>query len=74
MKILTIAIDDKGEVKFTGDLEFAQAKQIIEAILLQQAFQQGIIKGKEEIKEVKDGKENKSKAEENREGSLQKCS
>ena len=50
MKILTIAIDDKGEVKFTGDLEFAQAKQIIEAILLQQAFQQGIIKGKEEIK------------------------
>ena len=54
MKILTIAIDDKGEVKFTGDLEFAQAKQIIEAILLQQAFQQGIIKGKEEIKEVKD--------------------
>ena len=56
MKILTIAIDDKGKVKFTGDLEFAQAKQIIEAILLQQAFQQGIIKGKEEIKdkEVKD--------------------
>ena len=51
MKILTIAIDDKGEVKFTGDLEFAQAKQIIEAILLQQAFQQGIIKGKEEIKD-----------------------
>ena len=56
MKILTIAIDDKGEVKFTGDLEFAQAKQIIESILLQQAFQQGIIKGKEEIKEVKDAK------------------
>ena len=54
MKILTIAIDDKGEVKFTGDLGFTQAKQIIEAILLQQAFQQGIIKGKEEIKEVKD--------------------
>ena len=54
MKILTIAIDDKGEVKFAGDLEFGQAKQIIESILLQQAFQQGIIKGKEEIKEVKD--------------------
>ena len=54
MKILTIAINDKGEVKFTGDLGFTQAKQIIEAILLQQAFQQGIIKGKEEIKEVKD--------------------
>ena len=47
MKILTIAIDDKGEVKFAGDLELAQAKQIIESILLQQAFQQGIIKGKE---------------------------
>ena len=60
MKILTIAIDDKGEVKFTGDLGFAQAKQIIEAILLQQAFQQGIIKGKEQDKEVK----NASKGEE----------
>jgi len=31
-----------------------QVKQIIESILLQQMFQQGIIKGKEEIKEVKD--------------------
>ena len=56
MKIFSIAIDDKGEVKLTGDLELVQAKQIIESILWQQAFQQGIIKGKEEIKdkEVKD--------------------
>ena len=54
MKIFSIAIGDNGEVKLTGDLELTQAKQIIESILLQQAFQQGIIKGKEEIKEVKD--------------------
>ena len=53
MKILSIAIDDKGEVKFAGDLEFAQAKQIIESILWQQAFQQGIIEG-QKPKEVKD--------------------
>ena len=56
MKIFSIAITDNGEVKIAGDLELAQAKQIIESILLQQAFQQGMIKGKEEIKEVKDAK------------------
>jgi len=54
MKILILCLSNEGEVKLTGDLELAQAKQIIESILLQQAFQQGIIKGKEEIKEVKD--------------------
>ena len=54
MKIFTLCLSNEGEVKLTGDLELAQAKQIIESILLQQAFQQGIIKGKEEIKEVKD--------------------
>ena len=54
MKVFTLVIDTNGEVKLTGDLELAQAKQLIEAILLQQAFQQGMIKGKEEIKEVKD--------------------
>ena len=54
MKIFTLCLSNDGEVKLTGDLELAQAKQIIESILLQQAFQQGIIKGKEETKEVKD--------------------
>ena len=54
MKIFTLCLSNEGEVKLTGDLELAQVKQIIESILLQQAFQQGIIKGKEEIKEVKD--------------------
>ena len=54
MKIFTLCLSNEGEVKIAGDLELAQAKQLIEAILLQQAFQQGIIKGKEEIKEVKD--------------------
>ena len=56
MKIYTLCLSNDGEVKIAGDLELAQAKQIIESILLQQAFQQGIIKGKEEIKdkEVKD--------------------
>ena len=53
MKIFTLCLSNEGEVKIAGDLELAQAKQLIEAILLQQAFQQGIIKGKEEIKEVK---------------------
>ena len=56
MKILTIAINDKGEVKFTGDLEFAQAKQIIEAILLQQISQQGYNKGQaEERNKIRQG-------------------
>ena len=56
MKIFTLCISNEGEVKLSGDLELAQAKQLIESILIQQAFQQGIIKGKEEIKdkEVKD--------------------
>ena len=54
MKIFTLCLSNGGEVKLAGDLELAQAKQLIESILLQQAFQQGIIKGKEEIKEVKD--------------------
>jgi len=54
MKIFSIAVGNDGEVKIAGDLEFAQAKQIIESILLQQAFQQGIIKGKEEIDASKD--------------------
>ena len=54
MKIFTLCLSNEGEIKIAGDLELAQAKQIIESILLQQAFQQGKIKGKEEIKEVKD--------------------
>ena len=54
MKIFSLAITDNGEIKIAGDLDLIQVKQIIEAILLQQAFQQGKIKGKEEIKEVKD--------------------
>ena len=54
MKVFTLVIDTNGEVKLTGDLELTQAKQIIESILLQQMFQQGIIKGKEQDKEVKD--------------------
>jgi len=54
MKIFTLCLSNEGEVKLTGDLELVLVKQIIESILLQQAFQQGMIKGKEEIKEVKD--------------------
>ena len=54
MKIFTLCLSNEGEVKLTGDLELTQAKQIIESILLQQAFQQGMIKGKEQDKEVKD--------------------
>ena len=53
MKIFTLCLSNDGEVKLAGDLELAQVKQIIESILLQQAFQQGIIKGKEEIKDKK---------------------
>ena len=66
MKIFSIAIADNGEVKIAGDLELTQAKQLIEAILLQQSYQAGYNKGQE----VKDGKENESKAEESSEGSL----
>ena len=54
MKIFTLCLSNEGEVKLTGDLELVQVKQIIESILLQQAFQQGKIKGKEQDKEVKD--------------------
>jgi len=59
MKIFTLCLSNEGEVKLTGDLELVQVKQIIESILLQQAFQQGKIKGKEEIKEVKDASKKK---------------
>ena len=59
MKIFTLCLSNEGEVKLTGDLELVQVKQIIESILLQQMFQQGIIKGKEEIKEVKDASKKK---------------
>ena len=59
MKIFTLCLSNDGEVKLAGDLELTQVKQIIQSILLQQAFQQGIIKGKEEIKdkEVKNASE-----------------
>jgi len=57
VKLFSLAITDNGEVKIAGDLELAQAKQLIEAILLQQAFQKGIIEG-EKPKEVKDASKN----------------
>jgi len=55
MKIFTLCLSNEGEVKIAGDLELAQAKQLIEAILLQQAFQKGVIEG-QKPKEVKDAK------------------
>ena len=55
MKLFSLAITDNGEVKIAGDLELAQAKQLIEAILIQQAYQKGIIEG-QKPKEVKDAK------------------
>ena len=70
MKIFTLCLSNEGEVKFAGDLELAQAKQIIESILLQQSYQIGYNKGKEE----KNDKENQSSTEESREESLQKSS
>ena len=63
MKILTIAIDDKGEVKIAGDLELTQAKQIIESILLQQISQQAYNKGQaEERNKIRQGFKSRRKA------------
>ena len=56
MKIFSIAIADNGEVKIAGDLELAQAKQLIEAILLQQISQQEYNKGQaEERNKIRQG-------------------
>ena len=57
MKIFTLCLSNEGEVKIAGDLELAQAKQLIEAILIQQAYQKGIIEG-QKPKEVKDASKN----------------
>ena len=63
MKIFSIAIADNGEVKIVGDLELAQAKQIIESILWQQAFQQGYNKGQaEERNKIRQGFKSRRKA------------
>ena len=56
MKIFSIAIGENGEIKIAGDLELAQAKQIIESILLQQISQQGYNKGQaEERNKIRQG-------------------
>ena len=52
MKIFSIAIGENGEIKIAGDLELAQAKQIIESVLLQQAYQNGVIEGQKEVKDA----------------------
>ena len=60
MKIFSIAVGNDGEVKIAGDLEFAQAKQLIEAILLQQISQQGYNKGQaEERNKIRQGFKNR---------------
>lgn len=51
MKIFSIAVGENGEIKMAGDLELTQVKQLIEAILIQQAFEEGRKKALEE-KEV----------------------
>ena len=56
MKIFTLCLSNEGEVKLAGDLELAQAKQIIESILLQQISQQGYNKGQaEERNKIRQG-------------------
>ena len=57
MKIFSIAVGENGEIKIAGDLELAQAKQIIESVLIQQAFQQGIIGGQKEVKDTSKSQE-----------------
>ena len=52
MKIFSIAVGENGEIKIAGDLELAQAKQIIESVLIQQAYQNGVIEGQKEIKDA----------------------
>ena len=52
MKIFALAIAENGEVKLTGDLELVQVKQLIENILLQQAYQNGVIEGQKEVKDA----------------------
>ena len=51
MKIFTLCLSNEGEVKLTGDLELVQAKQIIESILLQQAYNKGQAEERNKIRQ-----------------------
>jgi len=56
MKIFSIVVGDKGEVKLAGDLELVQVKQVVESILLQQISQQWYNKGQaEERNKIRQG-------------------
>lgn len=51
MKIFTLAIDERNSINFTGDLAPQEAKQIIEAVMYQQAFEQGRQAEKQRIRQ-----------------------
>ena len=74
MKVFTLVIDTKGEVKLTGDLELVQAKQIIESILLQQISQQGYNKGQaEERNKIRQGFKSRRNQCQKKEQNYAKC-
>ena len=69
MKLFSLAISDNKEIKFTGDLTVQEVKQIIEAMLYQQAFEAG----RKSQREVSNGK-SKSTSKKDKEGGLPESS
>ena len=51
MKVFTLGIANNREVHLSGDLSLPEAKQIIDAILQQQAFNQGQQAEKQKIRQ-----------------------
>lgn len=41
MRLFALAINENKEINFTGDMSLQEAKQIIEAVMRQRAFEQG---------------------------------
>lgn len=51
MRIFTLAINDNNQIHSIGDLPLQEARNIIEAILYQQAFDQGRQAEKQRIRQ-----------------------
>lgn len=62
MKLFTLAVGNDGEIKFSGDSP-QEAKQFIEMILQQQAFQAGMEAEKQKIRQGFKAKRNETHTE-----------
>lgn len=61
MRIFTLAIDERNSINITGDLTPQEAKQIIEAVIYQQALEQGRQAQKQRIRQGYKAKRRKAR-------------